>query len=155
MLNLSNCEDLWAVTASWIDDVEIMVTETSAETNCQTLQTIHKDTETWAQRHASIFTSVKYELIHFTNQPLTHETAAELVLNTHTVKSSSTCWVLGVYLDSQLTFEAHLQHIQVKATMSLEGLAAIAGSTWGFGLKDLQKLYVAVVLPQILYCCSV
>lgn len=154
MLDLGNDRELRATATSWIDDIGIMVTGKTAEENCQALQTVHARAELWARRHASVFAPAKYELIHFTNRPKKHSTSAELVLDTHTVQASATCRVLGVILDSHLEWEAHLRHIQARTTTSLGGLAAIAGSTWGFGLKDLRRLYVAVVLPQILYCCS-
>lgn len=115
-----------------------MVTGKSAESNCQTLQRIHTEAEAWARKHASVFAPAKYELIHFIDKPKKHNTSAQLTLRNHTIQPSPTCWVLGVILDSQLTFEAHLHHIQARTTMSLGGLAAIAGSTWGFGLKDLR-----------------
>lgn len=154
MLNLANDSQLRATAASWIDDVDIMVTERSAEENCATLCTVHGRAEQWARQHASVFAPAKYELIHFTNRPTRHNTTAELALDTHTVQASTTCRVLGVILDSHLKWDTHIQHIQARATTSLRDLAALAGSTWGFGLKDLRRLYVAVVLPQILYCCS-
>lgn len=118
------------------------------------LQALHTEADTWAHRHASVFDPRKYELIHFTNKPDTHDTSATLALGPHEVSPSSTCRVLGVILDPQLEFEAHVRHIETKATTSLGGLTAIAGSTWGFGLKDLRRLYISVIVPQITYCCS-
>ncbi len=154
LLDMGSRSDLKATTVSWIDDVGFAVTGASAAANCQILQTLHIGAEAWASKHASVFAPAKYELIHFTNKPGDHDTSAELVLQTNRVSPSRTCRVLGVILDSQLDFEAHIQHIEAKVTTSLGGLAAIAGSTWGFGLKDLRRLYISVILPQILYCCS-
>ena len=140
---------------SWIDDVGFTVTGATAEANCQTLQTLHTEVENWVRRHASVFTLIKYELIHFTNRLRAHNTSAGLTLKASNISPSKTCQFLRVILNSQLDFKTHIQHIEVKAMMSLEGLAAIAGSTWGFSLRDLQRLYMAVILPQITYCCSV
>ena len=122
--------------------------------NCQILQILHIGAEAWASKYTSVFAPAKYELIHFINKLEDHDTSAELVLQTNRVSSSRTCQVLEVILNSQLNFEAHIQHIEVKVTTSLGGLAVIAGSTWGFSLKNLQRLYISVILPQILYCCS-
>ena len=154
LLDIGSRSDLKATAVSWIDDVGFTVTGTSAEVNCQVLQTLHTEAETWARRHASVFAPTKYELIHFTNRPREHDTSAELTLRASKVSPSRTCRVRGVILDSQLDFETHIRHIEAKATTSLGGLAAIAGSTWGFGLRDLRRLYISVVLPQITYCCS-
>ncbi|KAA6409153.1 MAG: reverse transcriptase [Lasallia pustulata] len=153
LLDMGSRSDLKATAVSWIDDVGFTVTGASAAANSQILRTLHTGAEAWASKHASVFAPAKYELIHFTNKPGDHDTSAELVLKTNRVSHSRTCRVLGVILDSQLDFETHIRHIEAKATTSLGGLAAIAGSTWGFGLKDLRRLYISVV-PQILYCCS-
>ena len=154
LLDMGSRSDLKATAVSWIDDVGFAVTGASAAANCQILRTLHIGAEAWASKHASVFAPAKYELIHFTNKPGDHDTSAELVLQNNRVSPSRTCQVLGVILDSQLNFETHIQHIEAKVTTSLGGLAAIAGSTWGFGLKDLRRLYISVVLPQVLYCCS-
>ena len=80
-------------------------------------------------RHTSVFTPIKYELIHFMNRPEVHDTSAELTLKASNISSSRTCQFLRVILDLQLNFETHIQHIEVKAMMSLGGLAAITGFT--------------------------
>lgn len=129
MLDLANNPELRATAASWIDDVGIMVTGKSAEENCMALRTVHSRAEQWARRHASVFAPDKYELIHFTNRPAEHDTTAELALDTNTIQASPTCKVLGVILDSHLKWDAHIQHIQARATTSLGGLATLAGST--------------------------
>ena len=153
-LDMGSRSDLKATAVSWIDDVGFTVTGASAAANCQILRMLHTGAVAWASKYASVFAPAKYERIHFINKPGDHDTSAELVLRTNIVSPSRTCRVLGVILDSQLDFEVHIQHIEVKVTISLGGLAAIAGSTWGFGLKHLRRLYILVVLPQILYCCS-
>ena len=154
LLDMGSRDDLKARAVSWIDDVGFTVTGASAAANCHILQTLHTEAEAWASKHASVFAPAKYELIHFTNRPEDHDTSAELVLRSNRVTPSRTCRVLGVILDSQLDFETHIRHIEAKVMTSLGVLAAIAGSAWGFGLKDLRRLYISAVLPQILYCCS-
>ena len=106
-------------------------------------------------RHVSVFAPAKYKLIYFINKLREQDTSAELTLRTSNISSSRTCQFLKVILDSQLDFEAHIQHIEMKAMTSLGGLAAITDSTWGFSLRDLQRIYTSVVIPQITYCCSV
>ena len=129
LLDIGNRSDLRAAAASWIDDVGFMVSGTSAEANCRVLQALHTEAETWALRHASVFAPTKYELIHFTNKPNNHNTSAVLTLGPHEVSPTKKCRVLGIILDPQLEFEAHVRHIELKATTNLGGLAAIAGST--------------------------
>ena len=57
-------------------------------------------------------------------------------------------------MDGELNWKRHIQEVKTKATKSIGALASLAGSTWGMGLKDLRRVYQAVVVPQIMYGCS-
>ena len=58
-------------------------------------------------------------------------------------------------MDRKLNWQRHIQEIKIKATKSIGALTSLAGSTWGMGLKDMRRIYQAVVVPQILYGCSI
>ena len=108
LLNINNRSNLWAVAASWIDDIGFIMSDTSTESNCQMLQALHTEAETWARWHASVFTPIKYELIHFTNKPNNHDISVILTLRPHEIPPTKTCQVLNIILDLQLEFEAHI-----------------------------------------------
>src|SRR5438045_3852093 len=40
-------------------------------------------------------------------------------------------------------------------TKQLGAMAAIAGSTWGFSLTDMQKIYLGAVVPQVFFGSTV
>ena len=63
------------------------------------------------------------------NRSEVHNTSAELILKASNIFLSRICQFLRVILNSQLNFETYIQHIEVKAIMSLEGLTAITGFT--------------------------
>ena len=71
------------------------------------------------------------------------------------VKPNKSATYLGIILDPALRWEDQIRHIQKKATPLLKPLATLAGSTWGAGLIQLRQIYQTVVLPAILYGCSV
>ena len=91
LLNINNRSDLQAVTASWIDDVGFTVSGVSTEANCQVLQTLHVEAETWAHRHALVFALSKYELIHFINKLDNHNTSTALTLGSQEVSPTRIC----------------------------------------------------------------
>ena len=155
LLNIDNKSNLHTMTASWIDNVNYIMSEVSAEINCWILQALHAEVEIWAHWYTLIFVSTKYELIHFTNKSNCHNIFIVLILKIHNILSFSTYYVLRIILNLQLKFKIHVWHIETKATISLNELTVIADFMWKFELRDLWKLYISMILLQITYCCSV
>lgn len=58
---------------------------------------------------------------------------------------------LGIWLDKTLSFRVHRSKAVAKANGSLAALRSISGSTWGTSLLSMRKIYLAVVIPQMLY----
>lgn len=139
-----------------IDDVNILVTGKSAEANCKTLVKVHDIAKRWARLHASVFNLGKYKLMHFTNYPKKYSTTAtaSLRLSNHQVEPSQTCKLLGLHLDPCLSWEPHIKHIQSKIGSRFGALASIAASSWGLTTLDIRRLYIATIIPIILYGCS-
>ncbi|EED22644.1 reverse transcriptase, putative [Talaromyces stipitatus ATCC 10500] len=77
-----------------------------------------------------------------------------LIIKGVEIKPTDSIKYLGVYLDTHLTGEVHVQEMRKKAAKLVVGLSSIAGSTWGTPLVHLRKIYTAVLQPQIMYACS-
>jgi ribonuclease HI len=97
----------------------------------------------------------KYQLIHLTRNPGKHNMTQNLVLSNTTIEPSSTVRYLGIIIDQSLKWWQHVQHVQEKAASTLQALRSLAGSTWGSGLTALRQVYLSIVIPQVLYGCSV
>ena len=55
----------------YIDDVALLVTGDSPTSNCRVIERLHSKTaEKWANTHGAKFGVSKYELIHFTRNPV-------------------------------------------------------------------------------------
>ena len=141
-------------TTGWIDDVYFFTRSTSAEQNCRNLEPAHQRAETWARKHGSRFSPVKYQLIHFTRSRMKFDVTQTVRIGDTEVKPNKSATYLGIILDPALRWEDQIRHIQKKATPLLKPLATLAGSTWGADLIQLRQIYQAVVLPAILYGCS-
>ncbi|KAG6438775.1 hypothetical protein O3G_MSEX000212 [Manduca sexta] len=63
--------------------------------------------------------------------------------------------ILGVTIDSGLTFNAHVAEVCKKAVAFYNQLSRAARSQWGLGPEIIQLLYTAVVEPIVLYGASV
>ena len=67
---LESCTDLSidTHTLDYIDDIVIIIQSESIKDNNKVLVTLHKQAITWSVTHALVFTSEKYELVHFTKK---------------------------------------------------------------------------------------
>ena len=63
--------------------------------------------------------------------------------------------VLGVTVDTYLTFTQHCNNIAVKVQQRNNVLKALAGSTWGCDKETLLTTYQAIGRSIISYCCPV
>ena len=63
--------------------------------------------------------------------------------------------VLGVTLDTHLTFTLHCNNITAKVQQRNNVLKALAGSTWGCDKETLLTTYQAIGRSILSYCCSV
>ena len=63
--------------------------------------------------------------------------------------------MLGVALDTQLTFTQHCSNIAVKVKERNNVLKTLAGSTWGCDKETLLTTYQAIGCSTLSYCCPV
>ena len=120
----------------------------------ETLREIHEKAAKWARRTGSVFAPQKYEMIHFAKGKKDLELEAPLDLPTAKVQPSKTARLLGVVLDKKLSKLPHAEHLRERATISIRGMQAIAGSTRGVTLQQGAQLYKATILPKIAYASS-
>ncbi|KAI9043120.1 uncharacterized protein KD926_004623 [Aspergillus affinis] len=69
----------------------------------------------------------------------------------HVIRLVEHAKYLGIWLDKTLSFTTHCTKAVAKANGSLEALRSISASTWGTSLLNMQTIYLAVVVPQMLY----
>lgn len=140
---------------AFIDDTTLCAINPSTEENCRLLKLAHDRCLSWAHTHRAIFAPSKYQLIHLSRKKSINKTAA-LELGPHQIIiPKNTSKLLGIVLDSQLTWKPHIEHVKNKTMKSLATLARLGASTWGGSLLSLRQIYLAVVLPQLSYACSV
>ncbi|KAI9039455.1 putative RNA-directed DNA polymerase from transposon X-element [Aspergillus affinis] len=62
---------------------------------------------------------------------------------------------LEIWLDRILSFDTYRAKALAKANRTLEALRSISGSTWGTSMLSMRRIYLAVVVPQLLYGVTV
>ena len=63
--------------------------------------------------------------------------------------------LLGIVLDSMLTFKPHVAQLLKVCGQRLNQMCTITGRDWGSGVCDLRALYMAYIRSKFLYCASV
>lgn len=96
--------------AEVVDDTAIVVSsKEGAEHNVRTPQPLVQLAFEWSATHACGFDAAKFHMVHHTrnrNRDLT----AELVLGDVTIRSEQSARYLGVILDQELRWHAHVEH---------------------------------------------
>ncbi|EDN02399.1 predicted protein [Histoplasma mississippiense (nom. inval.)] len=144
-----------AAAGGWIDDIYFFTSSCTTDENCRKLARMHGRAEAWSATHGSKFDLKKYQFIHLTRNPRRHDVQRALTISDLTIAPTKEVRYLGVMLDQQLRWGPQIQHIESRTSLTLNALRSLAGSTWGSALATLRLAYLAIVVPQITYACSV
>ena len=151
---IENCGN--GVTSNgWVDDVCFMAKGDSERETIKRLRAACRKADQWARTHASVFDPKKYALVHFVNTREVDPQFTSLSLQGHTVPATRTAErYLGYWLDPGLEFHHHREKAVTKASVSLQALRSLAGSSWGASISAMRRIYQAVVIPQMLFGVS-
>ena len=140
----------------FVDDVNILVVGNSTESNCWTLEHVHRGCKQWVDCHGATFTPHKYELMHLTRSPKKFNMAVGVDLGGGVTKAPQpTVQILGVLLDTKLWWGPHVKRTVEKAAQQSWALSAIMGSTWGATCDKAWLIYNMVVRPVLTYRVTV
>ena len=151
LLDLCDDQELRTSRSGYLDDVNIFTFSTSTVSNCQSLTKIHDGCLQWADKHCSKFSVPNYELIHLTRMPCKHNIHFPLHLQNFTIQPRPAIRVLGIYMDSGLTWRTQLNEVVSKAKSRINILTSLTASTWGSSLAKAKTLYTAMIRPVMLF----
>ncbi len=137
----------------FVDNVNPLAFGKMTEEKCRTLQTVHEHCLEWARRHGASFAPEKSILVHFTKARTKHNTVCPLTLLLLTISPSPSARVLGVILDTKLSWQPYLQHIKSKLATQTNVTTRLTASTWGASRRVSRLLDTAVVCPAITTGC--
>ena len=106
----------------------------------------------WAHNQELRFSSKKTEIVLFTNKRKPN--FGTLRLNGRQLEISKEATLLGVTLDSKLTWKPHITRIARKATAALLQCRQIVGRAWGLNPTSMRWIYTAMIRPVITYACT-
>ena len=98
----------------------------------------------WALEQELEFSSKKTEIVLFTDKR--NAGLGSLSMNGSKLELCNEARLLGVTLDSKLTWKPHITWITRKATTALMQCRHIVGETWGIKLSMLKWIYTAMIV---------
>ena len=74
-----------------------------------------------------------------------------IYLNNRRLEQVTEIKYLGIYFDSRLTFDKHIEYIAEKSTTLIYMLGKSAKLQWGLGHKSLKTIYEGALIPILTY----
>jgi hypothetical protein len=139
------------IVIEFVNDINILIYETSTKNNCKTLKKAHVECELWTRRHEARFASTKYELMHLTKNHRRFNMTTIININEVIKKSFISMRVLKVQLDIKLKWDSHVKKIHEKMTTQMLALTRLTASTWEACFKKTRQVYTAIVRSIITY----
>jgi hypothetical protein len=104
------------IVIAFVNDINILIYETSIKNNCKTLKKAHVECELWAKRHEARFASIKYKLMHLTKNHRRFNITTIININEIIKKSFISMRVLKMQFDIKLKWDSHVKKIHEKIT---------------------------------------
>lgn len=139
----------------FVDDTTLIVHGSSTTETTQKLQQLHGICLTWAAKHGAVFAPEKYALMHLTRKRAQEERMRPLDLDGFALRPVTHMRVLGLVVDSKLSFKNHCSHLESKMKSSILALTRLTGSTWGLPLLSARSVYTMVIRPMLTYASPV
>jgi hypothetical protein len=139
------------IVIEFVNDINILIYETSTKNNCKALKKIHVEWELWARRHEARFASIKYELMHLTRNHRCFNMTTIININEVIKKSFISMRMLKVQLDIKFKWDSHVKKIHEKRTTQMLEFRRLTASTWKVCFKKTKHVYTAIVRSIITY----
>ena len=98
--------------------------------------------------------TAKSTVTHFTPDTYEHHLRPQLNLSDQVLSLENRPKVLGVTLDTHLTYAQHCKNITVRVQQRNNVLKSLAGSSWGCDNETLLTTYQAIGRSILSYCCQ-
>ena len=136
---------------AYADDLAVLVTGTDMLWIRGMAQKAINIAANWGLEQELQFSSKKTVIVLFTHKR--NPDLSSLSMNDTKLELSTEARLLGVTLDSKLTWKPHITRITRKATTALMQCRQIAGKTWGIKPSIMKWIYTAMIRPIMSYAC--
>ena len=116
-------------------------------------QTTIKTIENWCQSKGLNISALKTKIVMFTCNRKWSLRPIEVC--GETIELSNEVKLLGITLDSKLSFNTHIDNITKICIGTLFQCKRAIGPTWGLSPKVCHWIYTAIIIPTLAYCSIV
>ena len=143
-------------TTSYADDIFIYTADISVSKNIDRLKDAFNVATRWGNKNMMSFDHKKTALIHFSRSK-TQEVLNSFVMNLwgKNIRPRKEIYFLGVYFDTQLTWETHLQWVAKRAEAKWNFFVHRSRSLGHLTYNTRRTLYKGVIDPVFTYCAVV
>ncbi len=135
----------------FMNDINILVYETSTKSNCKTLKKTHVECELWTRRHKARFASIKYELMHLTKNHWRFNMTTIININKIIKKSFISMKMLKMQFDIKFKWNSNVKKIHEKMITQMLAFTRLIASTWEVCFKKTKHVYTTIVKSIITY----
>ncbi|EJD43071.1 hypothetical protein AURDEDRAFT_46825, partial [Auricularia subglabra TFB-10046 SS5] len=100
----------------------------------------------WSDTHACKFDVAKFHLVHHTRNK-SKPVDASLTIGNVSIWPESHARYLGVILDKELRWHAHVDALVAKGTKTALAIGRLASGRFGLPYRFIRNLYISVVRP--------
>ena len=100
----------------FVDDVNVLIYNTSTKKNCKIFEKLHEVFKTWFRRHEAIFFSTKYKLIYLNKSSKKFNMQTTINLEKMQLISKTNIRILELQIDTKLKWKSHVKKLQNKMT---------------------------------------
>lgn len=141
----------------YVDDGKIYVSSKSLYTNVILLQLAYKEVETWLLSAGLAPDLTKREIMHYSRRRNYNCSPPISLLDfdgiTRTLVPDKSVKWLGVHFDRKLLFNHHIKALAARGEIAVNGMSMLANTVRGLSQLHLRRLYLACIIPKILYAC--
>ena len=138
---------------AFADDIMSLAEGDDLDVIWQRTQTTIKTIENWCQSKGLNISALKTKIVMFTWNRKWSLRPIEVC--GETIELSTEVKLLGITLDSKLTFNTHIDNITKKCIGILFQCKRAIGPTWGLSPKVCHWIYTAIIRPTLAYCSIV
>jgi ribonuclease HI len=141
----------------YVDDGKIYVSSASLHTNVIMLKQAYEEVAAWLKSAGLAPDLVKREIMHYSRRRK-YDCSPPITLqdddgSTKTLVPDKIVKWLGVHFDRKLLFHQHVKIAAARGENAVNALRRLANTVRGLSHTLLRRLYLACVIPKILYAC--
>jgi ribonuclease HI len=153
LLNLLSREEKAVMLVSFSDDLTLTIVGFDPGTMRQIMQRTLNRVSQWCETNDLSINPRKTEAIMFTRKR--KWAMGPLKLNGVEIGRKNEVRLLGIILDSKLTWRQQCLHVKKKCLIALASVRRVVGRSWGLQPKMMKWIYTAVVRPMASYAAVI